>query len=451
MILSLVLAAALTPVTSFGTNPGALKMYKYVPAGVPLNAPLVVVMHGCNQTAEQYRGTGWEALADSEKFYLVYAEQSSANNPVSCFNWAGEYGDPANLERGKGENQSIKEMVDKMKADHSIDSTKVYVAGFSAGGAFAAVMLATWPELFAGGAVMSGVPYRCASTVQGAYDCMALNAHAERKKTADEWGDLVRAAHPTYAGVRPPVLLLHGANDYTVHSDNMIELVEQWTDVHGIDQTADESDAIGNHAREKHKKGAIVVVESIRVAGMAHASAIDPNGTPACGTLGSFVEDRDLCAAWQAARFFGIVQGDDGGGGTVDAIAPTVSLLNPTDAAEVSGWVDVSAQATDDVEMDRVEFWVDGQLKASSGEAPYEWRWQTAVYEPGDHVVEARAIDTTGNEASDEATVKVSGSAAATPRAVDPIPWTCAATTRGGGAAWLALGAALVAAFRRKQ
>ena len=63
--------SALTQVTSFGSNPGALKMWKYVPAGVPANAPLVVAMHGCTQTADAYTGAGWNALADQLKCYVV--------------------------------------------------------------------------------------------------------------------------------------------------------------------------------------------------------------------------------------------------------------------------------------------------------------------------------------------------------------------------------------------
>lgn len=447
------LAAPLTPVTSFGSNPGALTMYEYVPAAMPQNAPLVVLLHGCSQTAESFRNAGWEAVADSAKIYLVYAQQSSNNNPVTCFNWAGEYGATANLERGQGENQSIKEMVDKMKSDHSIDASRVYVAGFSAGAAFSVVMLSTWPDVFAAGSSYAAVPYRCATTVQGAYDCMAINNHTERKKTPDEWGDLVRAAHAGYAGPWPRLLAVHGTADYTVHSENLVELVEQWTDVHGIDQTPDEVDAIGTHARDRHKQGDSVLVETIRVTGMGHAVPIDPDAsTGPCGTPGAYVDDRGLCAAWQSAHFFGLVAGSDGGGGLADLIAPSVTLLNPDGGDEVSGWVDVEADASDDVELERVEFWVDGELKSSAATAPFTWSWQTAVYPSGDHVVEARALDTSGNTATDQATVRVAGGIAGDPAEVDPIPSACsAAPGRGTLGAWLPVGALLAALWRRRS
>src|SRR5262249_57331787 len=141
-----------------GSNRGALKMCEYVPAGLPSGAPLVVVMHGCTQTAAAMESAGWNALADQYKFAVLYPEQESANNPVTCFNWAGEYGDPADLVRGMGENESVIEMVDHAIQAHGSDATKVFIVGFSAGGAFAAVMLATWPERFAAGAIMSGLP-----------------------------------------------------------------------------------------------------------------------------------------------------------------------------------------------------------------------------------------------------------------------------------------------------
>ena len=107
-------------VANFGSNPGNLKMNRHVPAGMPANAPLVVAMHGCTQPVSEYAKAGWNELADRHKFYVVYPEQQSANNSANCFNWFGKFNQPSdktNLTRGRGENLSIKQMVDKMKAD----------------------------------------------------------------------------------------------------------------------------------------------------------------------------------------------------------------------------------------------------------------------------------------------------------------------------------------------
>src|SRR5687767_5529414 len=208
-------AATMKPVTSFGTNPGALAMYEYVPDGLPSGRPLVIVMHGCTQMASAMVNTAWHKLADELKFAVVYPEQSTDNNPVRCFNWAGEYGDTANLERGKGENQSILSMIDAAIAAHGSDPKRVYIVGFSAGAAFVSVMLATWPDRFAAGSIMSGIAYRCATTVNGAYSCQSPGV----SKSSTEWGDLVRAAS-TFAGARPPVQIFHGSMDSIVKPMN---------------------------------------------------------------------------------------------------------------------------------------------------------------------------------------------------------------------------------------
>ncbi|MCB1643420.1 MAG: hypothetical protein KDI37_16950, partial [Xanthomonadales bacterium] len=91
---------ALTQVSGFGSNPGNLLMYKYVPAGLPSGAPLVVALHGCTQQASAYDAeTGWEMLADRWKFALLLPEQQSGNNSSRCFNWF----EPGDISRGQGE------------------------------------------------------------------------------------------------------------------------------------------------------------------------------------------------------------------------------------------------------------------------------------------------------------------------------------------------------------
>jgi poly(hydroxyalkanoate) depolymerase family esterase len=456
-----VAAAQLVQVTNFGSNPGALDMYKYAPDGMPDDAPLVVLLHGCSQQASGMNPTGFLELADEYQFYVVQPQQRSANNPVSCFNWAGEYGDPANLVRGQGENQSIKQMIDKMKADYSIDTTRVYIAGFSSGGAFAAVMMATWPELFEAGAVMSGVPYRCATTVQGAYDCMALGSHPELKKNPGQWGDLVRAAS-SYDGAYPRVILFHGTSDTTVHPDNMAELIEQWTDVHGIGAEPTGTETVAGHERRRFGAGQ---VEAWRIGGMVHAVAIGDDPDHACGTTGSYVSDKGLCEAYRAIRFFGLTGeeddpppgggggGGDGGGGDGSG-APSVSIVSPSDGTEVGGTVSIEADASDDGGVARVEFLVDGMLRGADASAPYTNVWQSANAGAGEHTITAIAYDAFDNSA--EATVTVTlgeGGIAAGDGTVDPISWGCAAGGDGavaGSGSLLILAAAFFLSRRRR-
>ncbi|MBK8210758.1 MAG: PHB depolymerase family esterase [Rhodospirillales bacterium] len=145
----------LTEVSGFGSNPGNLRMLTYVPQDLPPNAALVVVLHGCTQTATSYdTGTGWSTLADRHGFALLLPEQRRSNNPLRCFNWfRGQ-----DYVRDGGEPESIRQMVERLVSEHGIDRRRIFVTGLSAGGAMTSVMLATHPELFAGGAVVAGVP-----------------------------------------------------------------------------------------------------------------------------------------------------------------------------------------------------------------------------------------------------------------------------------------------------
>ena len=157
-----VLSGTLSEVPSFGANPGNLKMFKYVPERLRDPAPLVVVLHGCNQTAGGYFDrSGWAKYADRHGFALLLPEQKSQNHQMSCFNFA-ERGDS---QRESGEALSIKQMIDKMKDQTRIDTAQIFVTGLSAGGGMTAVMLATYPDVFAGGAIIAGLPYRCGTSM----------------------------------------------------------------------------------------------------------------------------------------------------------------------------------------------------------------------------------------------------------------------------------------------
>ncbi len=206
LILSAAPALALTTVSSFGSNPGALQMFKHVPASMPANAPLVVALHGCTQTAAAYESAGWTALANTHKFYVVYPQQVSGNNSNKCFNWF-ESGDIA---RGAGEALSIKQMVDQMKADHSIDTNRVYVTGLSAGAFMTTVMAATYPDVFAGAAPIAGGPYKCGIGTSAAFSCMSPGVD----KTPAAWGDLARRLQWLH---RPQAYRIHLARHIGYH------------------------------------------------------------------------------------------------------------------------------------------------------------------------------------------------------------------------------------------
>jgi poly(3-hydroxybutyrate) depolymerase len=130
----------LREITSFGRNPGNLRMLVHVPERLRSGAPLVVALHGCSQSADEYNsGTGWSSLADRLGFVVVYPQQQPANNPKNCFSWFL----PGDIARDNGESLSIRQMVEHAIATLGVDPHRVFVTGLSAGGAMTAVMLAT--------------------------------------------------------------------------------------------------------------------------------------------------------------------------------------------------------------------------------------------------------------------------------------------------------------------
>jgi poly(hydroxyalkanoate) depolymerase family esterase len=318
---ALLVVAALAPAAAtepreesgFGSNPGNLRMFSYVPAGLPAGAPLVVVLHGCKQKAATFaRDAGWIALADRSKVALLLPEQKGlpryfwdvyvfpwvlawygANNQNGCFNWF----EPDNTARDRGEAHSISQMIDAMIARHAVDRSRVYIAGLSAGGAMTAAMLAAYPERFAGGAIVAGVPYGCADSVGKALQCMNPGID----QTPADW----RRRVPDPSGPVPPVSIWHGDSDTRVVPRNRQELIDQWTAVHGLVPTPTRSEQSGSVTRELYMDGDAVKVESVLVKGLGHAFPIR-TGTAPCGQPGDFVVAASVCAASEIARFWGL-------------------------------------------------------------------------------------------------------------------------------------------------
>jgi poly(hydroxyalkanoate) depolymerase family esterase len=297
-------AASLQEVTGFGTNPGALRMFRYDPDGLPAGRPVVVALHGCTQDAAGYgTGSGWIQLADRWGFSVVLPQQTTANNASSCFDWF-QSGD---IERGGGEAASIAQMVDRQLADVGGDSARVYVTGLSAGGAMTAVMMATYPEKFAAGGIAAGLPYGCAQAAGSPYVCMYVGA----SQTPQQWGDRVRAARPGYGGPWPTLTVFQGTADYTVKPVNMTDLMKQWTDVHSADQTADVTDTVAGYPHQVFRDSAgNAVVETYSITGMGHGQPVAPGtGTEQCGTEGSYILDVNLCAAYRLGRAWSLGAG----------------------------------------------------------------------------------------------------------------------------------------------
>ncbi len=389
-------AFAQTEVTGFGSNPGNLRMFKYVPGALPANAPLVVALHGCAQSASSYDAeTGWQLFADRFRFALLLPQQQSANNASSCFNWF----EPGDIARGQGEALSIKQMVDRMVADHGIAPSRIYVTGLSAGGAMTSTLLAAYPDVFAGGAIVAGLPHRCATSQSAAFGCMNPGSDL----TPAQWGDKVRASS-TWTGPWPIVSIWHGDGDFVVRPMNLTESMQQWTDVHGIDQVAEVSETVGGFPHKVYKThSGQTRVETWTITGMGHGTPVDPgSGETQCGTAGAYILDVNLCSSYYIARFFGL--------DNLDGIAPTATLTAPANGAAVTGSTAITANASDNIGVDRVEFLLDGGLLGSDATAPYAFTWNSATASNGAHVLQARAVDLAGNVGSSpQVNVTVSG------------------------------------------
>jgi poly(hydroxyalkanoate) depolymerase family esterase len=352
-------AVTLSQVTSFGSNPGALKMFKYVPAGLPSGAPLVVALHGCTESASSYSTqTEWGNLADRFHFAVVFAEQQNANNSSGCFNWF----QPGDISRDQGEALSIKQMVDTMKSSTGSDPARIFVTGMSAGGYFTEVMMAAYPDVFAAGSVNSGGAYACATSLTATSSCQQGSV----SHTPQQWGDLVRNAFPGYTGPYPRMIAFHGSSDFTVAQANLQQSVDQWSNLLGIDETPEVNETFrtATHKVFRNAAGASMI-ETYLISGMGHALTVDVGtNVDQGGATGAFCEDHDIYSSYYAAQFFGLTTGGGGGGG--DTVPPTVSITAPAGGATVTGSIAVTATASDNVGVTRVDVLVDGALMAAT-------------------------------------------------------------------------------------
>lgn len=270
-------------------------MFTYVPKTIARSPALVVVLHGCTQTAASYDlGAGWSTLAERYGFVLLFPEQTQANNPKTCFNWFL----PGDTARDRGEALSIRQMIEKTVGAHGIDRSRIFVTGLSAGGAMAATMLAAYPEVFAAGAIIAGLPHGSAGNVQQAFESMFEG----RPRPAKQWGDLVRRAS-THRGPWPRVSVWHGDRDATVKPMNADAIVQQWSDVHGIDAAPIE-DVVDGYPRKVWRRDGIDLIESYTITGMAHGTPL-ASGTHG-GTAGAFLLDVGISSSYHIAKFFGL-------------------------------------------------------------------------------------------------------------------------------------------------
>jgi poly(hydroxyalkanoate) depolymerase family esterase len=246
--------------------------------------PVVCMLHGCTQDAAAIAAaTRLNEAADRHGFLAVYPQQAPGENPQRCWNWFL----PEHQARGSGEPASIAGLVREVIGTTSpwtIDPGRVFVAGFSAGGAMAAVLAATYPDLFTGLAVHSGLAHRSATSVGAAFNAMAQGG----------------AASPPLAQ-SVPTIVIHGSADTTVAPGNAERVVEQSIAAHARDLETSTSrhqeDGGHPYTRRRWTDGdGTLTHELLTVEGLGHAwsggtpgaSYTDPRGPDATGAIWSF-------------------------------------------------------------------------------------------------------------------------------------------------------------------
>ncbi|MDR7277752.1 extracellular catalytic domain type 1 short-chain-length polyhydroxyalkanoate depolymerase [Catenuloplanes atrovinosus] len=259
-------AAALTEVTSFGSNPSNLRMYLYVPDKLAAKPGLLVAVHYCTGTGPAfYNGSQFDELANQHGYIVIYP---SVTRSSQCFDVAS----PAALRREGGSDPvGIKSMIDYVRARYPVDADKIVATGVSSGGMMTNVLLGVYPDVFSAGSAFAGVPFGCFATTNGSEwnsDC----ANGLITKTPQQWGDLVRNAYPGYSGRRPRMQTWHGTNDETLKYPNFGEQIKQWTNVHGLAQTPSYTDTPqSGYTRTRYgATGDQAPVEGISMAGVSH-------------------------------------------------------------------------------------------------------------------------------------------------------------------------------------
>jgi len=269
------------------TNRFGTRRYKvYRPRSGGRARPLVVMLHGCNQNADDFAaGTRMNQLADRLGFLVAYPEQSVAANPSRCWNWFKD----SNHERDAGEPSIIAGITREVIARHGADPRRVYVAGLSAGGGMAAIMGHTYPDLYAAVGIHSGLPYAAASDVRSAVAAMrGLRATMDPRYRPS----LFRAI---------PTIVFHGDLDTTVHARNAEQaIVQAGPREEDIKETVEKGQENGRRYTRTTQADASgrTVIEHWLVHGTGHAwsggsaggSHTDPQGPDASREMLKFFE-----------------------------------------------------------------------------------------------------------------------------------------------------------------
>lgn len=261
---------------------GSRRYRLFVPSCPPAELQgLVLMLHGCKQTPDDFAaGTGMNALAEAERLLVAYPEQPGGANISGCWNWF----EPAHQGRDSGEPAILAALARELAAEFGLPSGRIFAAGLSAGGAMAAVLAETYPDVFAAVGIHSGLPYGAASDMASAFAAMRGQGMARASRQA---------------GPGPRVIVFHGDADHTVHVGNAEAIVARLrTTGARAEQDAGTEGGRGWQRTRLAGPDGRPQVEFWRIAGAGHAWS---GGHPS----GSFTDAGGPSASAEMLRFFG--------------------------------------------------------------------------------------------------------------------------------------------------
>jgi poly(hydroxyalkanoate) depolymerase family esterase len=264
------------------TNAAGTRPYRlYVPSGYRVGhaVPLIVMLHGCTQSTEDFAaGTRMNEAAEAATCLVAYPAQISRANAQKCWNWFAT----ADQQRDAGEPSIIAGITREIIAGYAVDARRIYVAGLSAGGAAAAVLASAYPDLYAAVGVHSGLACGVAHDVMSAFSAMQHGGAA------------------TAAALAVPAIVFHGDHDHTVNPLNADAVVAQATPSGPLTTQSDQGQVPGGRAwrsmRTRDARGR-TVVEQWTVLGAGHAWS---GGSAA----GSYTDPTGPDATREMLRFF---------------------------------------------------------------------------------------------------------------------------------------------------
>jgi poly(hydroxyalkanoate) depolymerase family esterase len=277
---------------SYVNSHGSRRYKLFIPSGdtgKPL--PLLVMLHGCLQDPDDFAlGTRMNAIAEEQRIFVLYPEQSETANQTRCWNWFNA----ANQRRDQGEPSIIAGMTREVIRSYNIDARRVYIAGMSAGGAMAAIMAATYSDLYAAVGIHSGMPYGAAQNFLAAIAAM-------------KDGAVIGARLPSK---KIPVIVFHGDRDSMVNSRNGEQIVSQWLGGPAPNRRQDISTTPATEGngraftRTRYHDGAgHALAENWLVHDAGHAWS-------GGGSAGSFADSSGPDASREMVRFFSAVSQD---------------------------------------------------------------------------------------------------------------------------------------------